>query len=422
MQRDRLLSPFWGRVNLLAGLAIVLLVIWAGLAEVDEAVKGTGRTVSSGENKLIQHLEGGIVSEILVEEGQIVSKGQILFRVRNESALATLRENELQLQGLQARILRLRAEIDEAQLAFPSDMRNAMPETIRNEQQLFESRRQKRFETIKILLEQIAQKKSILEEQTAKVVNLQTELDTATKQYVLVKKLVKSGAASTNRMLEIEGKVNRFNTELSSLTRTIPVTKSELGEVTGRLQETLATQKNELLEELHKAMLENNQLAERLKADRDMIIRTDLESPVKGIVNRIAVHTIGGIVRPGEIMAEITPIDEKVIVEARIAPEHRAKIWNSQRVKVKITAFAYATYGTVGGHILDISADSLTDDQTGAAYYRVKVALDRSTVGESKKIMPGMMTEVNILTGKRTVLDYLLRPLIRVSEQAFSEG
>jgi multidrug efflux pump subunit AcrA (membrane-fusion protein) len=124
MQRDRLLSPFWGRVNLLAGLAFVLLVIWAGLAEVDEAVKGTGRTVSSGENKLIQHLEGGIVSEILVEEGQSISKGQIMFRVRNEGALATLRENELQLQGLQARILRLRAEIDETQLAFPSEMRN----------------------------------------------------------------------------------------------------------------------------------------------------------------------------------------------------------------------------------------------------------------------------------------------------------
>jgi HlyD family type I secretion membrane fusion protein len=297
-----------------------------------------------------------------------------------------------------------------------------MPETIRNEQHLFASRRQKRLETIKILSEQIAQKKSILAEQTAKVRNLQTELNTASKQYALVKKLVNSGAASTNRMLDAEGKVNRFNTELSSLTRTIPVTRSELGEVTGRLQETLATQKNELLEELHKATLESNQLAERLKADRDMIIRTDLGSPVKGIVNRIAVHTIGGIVRPGEIMAEITPIDEKVIVEARIAPEHRAKIWNSQRVKVKITAFAYATYGTVGGNILDISADSLIDDQTGTSYYRVKIALDRTTVGEGKKIMPGMMTEVNILTGKRTVLDYLLRPLIRVSEQAFSEG
>jgi adhesin transport system membrane fusion protein len=423
MQQPKGLPPVWGRVNLLAGLVLVGLVLWAAVAQVDVAVKGTGRTISSGENKVIQHLEGGIVAAILVSEGQIVQAGEVLFRVRNEVNASMLRENEIQLASLVLRIIRLQAEANDVAPVFPADLEKNVPDAVASEQRVFLSRRQQRAEELRVLEQQGEQKKRALAEQTARVRNVQQELNTARKQYAMVKELVKSGAASTNRLLETESKVNRFQTDIASTQQTIPITSAELNESIGRLKEATARQKNDILEELRKATVERDQLAERLKSDRDKVERTEVISPVNGVVNRLYVHTVGGTIRPSETLAEITPADDTVIVEAKIAPEHRAKIWNGQAAKVKITAFEYTTYGLVNGHIVDISADSLQNEQGQAPpYYRVKIVLDQATVGKNKRIMPGMLTEVNMLAGKRTVLDYLLRPLIRIKDSAFTES
>ena len=420
-QSDVILPPLLEKTTKLAAVTIGVFLLWSGFAKIDEAVKGNGRTISSGQNKVIQHMEGGIVSEILVQEGQIVDNNQPLFRIQNETNAAMLQDNTVHLHSLEASLIRLNAESEGKEPVFPQDMRQSMPDVVQNEERLFASRTQQRAESLRIFSDQIEQKQHALEEQNSKVINLKRELATAVEQYGITASLQKDGAASTNRMLDAKAKVDRFRTELSTITQTIPVTQAEMNEAKGRLGESKARQKNELLEELHKTTLESQQLSERLKADKDKMVRTEVLSPVKGIVNRLYIHTVGGTVRPSETLAEITPFDDNIIVEAKIAPEHRAKIWTGQDVKVKITAYEYAKYGTIAGKISDISADSFTDEQSKAAYYRVKVTLSGKGAFDNKKIMPGMMTEVNILTGKRTVLDYLLRPLIDIKEDAFKE-
>lgn len=422
MQQDKVvLPPLLDKMTKLAGITLCIFLVWSSLAEIDEAVKGSGRTVSSGENKIIQHMEGGIVGEILVQEGQMVENAQPLFRIKNATNGALLQENTIRLRSLEATMVRLNAEIEDHQPVFSAAMKESMPKAIENENRMFLSRKQQRMEALRIISDQIAQKEHSLSEQNSKVINLKRELQTAVEQYGISSSLKKSGATSTNHLLDAKAKVDRFRTELSTITQTVPVTEAELNEAKGRFEEAKARQKNELLEELHKAIVESQQLTERLKADQDKMQRTDVLSPVKGVVNRLYVHTIGGTVRPGENLAEITPFDDNIIVEAKIAPEHRAKIWMGQAVKVKITAYDYAKYGTMAGSITDISADSFLDDNSKAPFYRVKVSLDRKTISDDKKIMPGMLTEVNILTGKRTIMNYLMRPLINIKEDAFKE-
>lgn len=415
------LPPLLRQSTRLAALATCVLLAWSALAEVDEAVKGQGRTISSGQNKMVQHMEGGLVADILIQEGQMVEKDQPLFRIHNVSMSSTLRENSVRQRSLEATLVRLRAEIDDTPLVFDADIANTETDLLQNERQQYEHRKAERQEGLRIAQDQINQKQLALRELNSKVENLKRELATAREQFDIVSGLQKAGAASANRMLEAKSKVNRFQTELSTAEQNIPITQAELSEAQGKLEELRARQKNTLLEELQKATLESQQLAERLRADADRIQRTDVVSPVKGIVNKLYLHTLGGTVRPGETLAEITPLDDSIIVEARVAPEHRAKIWVGQPVKVKVSAFEYASYGTIPGAIIDISADSFTDEQSRKSYYRIKVLMDKIELEQGKRIMPGMLTEVNILTGKRTVLDYLLRPLSRVREDAFSE-
>lgn len=415
------LPPWLRHSTRIAGIGCIAFILWAGFAEVDEAVKGHGRTVSSGQNKMIQHMEGGIVADILVQEGAMVEKDQPLFRIHNVGMSSSLSENMVQLHSLESAIIRLNAEINETALVFDTPASPEISALIENEKQQFASRNLQRAEELRIVQEQIIQKERSLEELYSKVTNIKRELATATEQFDIVDGLQKAGATSANRVLDAEAKVNRFRTELDSAKKQIPITNAELNEAKGRLEETRARQKNTLLEELREATLESQQVAERLKADKDRMSRTDMLAPTKGIVNRLYVHTIGGTIRPGETLAEITPLNDSIIVEAKIAPEHRAKIWVGQEVKVRVTAFEYAEFGTLAGTVTDISADSFSEEQSEKLYYRVKVAMKDVVMDDDKQIMPGMLTEVNILTGSRTVLSYLLRPLTRVKEDAFRE-
>ena len=391
MQQDDFhLPPLLANATKLAGISLLVFIVWASIAKVDEAVKGNGRTISSGQNKMIQHMEGGIVADILVQEGQLVENEQVLFRIQNETSASAMRENEVRYHSLEVALVRLKAEIDGTELTISDEMRDTMPEVVANEEQQFSSRSQQRSESLRILSDQISQKERSLDELASKAENLKRELATANEQYHMVSGLQKAGATSTNRVLDARSKSDRLRTELASATQSIPVTQAELSEAKGRLEESRARQKNDLLEEMRKATLESKQLSERLIADKDRKNRTDVMAPVKGVVNRLYIHTMGGTVRPGEVLAEITPLDDNVIVEAKIAPEHRAKIWVGQEVKVKITAYEYATYGTLPGAVTDISADSFADEQGRAPYYRVKVALERSQLSGDKKIMPGI--------------------------------
>ncbi len=218
-------------------------------------------------------------------------------------------------------------------------------------------------------------------------------------------------------MLDMQARVNSLNTDISGTRRRIPTTQAELSEAQGRLNAAKAEQKNAILEELRQTKLEITQLQERLKANNDVVLRTELLSPVDGILQRLHVHTIGGTVRPGELLAEITPSNDNLIIEARIDPKDRAHVWYGQKANITVTAFNYMKYGTLQAKVLEISADSIEDNSNQPPYYRVKLILD--TADSQYTILPGMVTEVHLLAEKRTVLQYLLDPVLRTKRNAF---
>lgn len=403
-------------------LLILTFLLWSGLSEIDQQVRASGRIVPSGAAKLVQHLEGGIVDKILVSEGQRVQKGDPLFQIRNQGASSELEGGRIALQALDIRARRLEAERSgQKEFALnPEDRAGALEEIARNEERLFESRTQAFEEKLGVYKERENQKTLKLEELGGQLENLRAERTIAQDQLNINEKLKRSGAVSESRYLEAKSRVSDFNTRIGSIEKLIPITKAELEEIrnqTAELNERLTT---EILDELGKVELDRQKLQEKLKADIDQVQRADLYAPVTGLVNKIHVNTVGGVVAPGAILAEIIPLEDSLIVEARMQTKDRGLVWNGLPASVKITAYDSAVYGTLKGSITEISADSLRDD-TGAVFYRVKIALDPESVKGFEPIYPGMSVEANILSGKISVLRAIFKPLLRLQQNALRE-
>lgn len=414
----------WNYRPLLYALALLVTVffLWSALSEIDQQVRAIGRIVPSGQAKLVQHLEGGIVDKILVREGQRVEKGSPLFQIRNQGASSELEGNRIALQALDIRARRLEYE-HEGKTDFnveAKDKAGALEEIAGNEERLFESRKQAFLEKKGVFEERENQKTLKLEELKQQLENLRAERKIAQDQLEINEKLRKSGAVSETRYLDAKGRVSDFNTRIGSIEKIIPVTKAELEEVRKQIAELGERQKMEILDERGKVELERQRLQEKLKADRDQVERTALYAPVTGLVNKIHINTEGGVVGPGAILAEIIPLDDNLIVEARMNTKDRGLVWNGLPANVKITAYDSAVYGTLKGSITEISADSLRDD-TGAVFYRIKIALAPESVKGFEPIFPGMSVEANILSGKISVLRAIFKPLLRIKQNALRE-
>jgi adhesin transport system membrane fusion protein len=405
---------------LVACLAVFWL--WAVLAHIDLQVRGQGSIVPSGQAKVIQHLEGGVVATIMIVEGQQVEAGQALFQISNQQAESD--SNELRLQALSQRlqILRLQAELDnQTTLDFGTLASQANATTIENERQLFQSRMRDYRSGINVLEEQVNQKQFKLEDLSTQYNNVSAELHVARDQHAINEKLRMAGAISETRYLQSKSVLQEFTTRLGSVEKGIPVVRAELEEVRKRINETQEKHKAEVIEDLKKAQLALGQLAERSKTPDDKIRRTTVTSPIRGVINRLYLNTVGGVVKSGDKLAEIIPLDDKLIVEGRVPTKDRGLIWNGLPVLVKISAYDYAVYGGIDGKLVDISADTLADEH-GAPYYRVKVALAKNKMGEHLPLFPGMTAEINILSGKTSIWNALLRPLWRVRENALREA
>lgn len=417
-------SQDWNYRPLLYAVVLLILtfLLWSGLSEIDQQVRATGRIVPSGAAKLVQHLEGGIVDKILVNEGQRVQKGDPLFQIRNQGASSELEGGRIALQALDIRARRLEAERS-GQKDFTlnaEDRAGALEEIARNEERLFESRTQAFEEKLGVYKERENQKTLKLEELNGQLENLRAERTIAQDQLNINEKLKRSGAVSESRYLEAKSRVSDFNTRIGSIEKLIPITKAELEEIRNQTAELNERLKTEILDELGKVELDRQKLQEKLKADIDQVQRTALYAPVTGLVNKIHVNTVGGVVAPGAILAEIIPLEDSLIVEARMQTKDRGLVWNGLPASVKITAYDSAVYGTLKGSITEISADSLRDD-TGAVFYRVKIALDPESVKGFEPIYPGMSVEANILSGKISVLRAIFKPLLRLQQNALRE-
>jgi adhesin transport system membrane fusion protein len=406
---------------ILALSLLVLSVIWMALAPVDRVVHAEGRVVPAGKAQTVQHLEGGIVSSMIVHEGSLVRKGDLLVVIGDTRADSQLGERKVKIAALQARAARLRAEADGAgkpvfKLGAEHDIA-----TQAAEQALFAARRQKLAQETEVFQEQIRQKTAEISESESRRKSLGAELEIARHQLSIITELIAKNAASKMELLEAQGRVQRLLTQIGEAESALPRLRSAISEAEAKRGEALARFRSEARSELSTTQMDIDSAGEGLRAESDRVTRTDIRAPVNGIVNRIYINTIGGVVKAGEPIMELTPTDERVVIEAQVRPNDRAELRPGLTVNIKVGAYDFGIYGTLRGRLTEVSADTLSDER-GNRYYRVELEVDAIPSSyRDNPIMPGMPVTADIVTGRRTVLQYVLSPLNRFSYDAFRE-
>ncbi len=398
-------------------------LVWAALADIDEVTRGEGKVIPSNKIQVIQNLEGGILTEILVKEGEIVKKDQPLLRLDDTRFSSSYRESRARFLTLQAKAARLRAEASDTALEMPEVVLNEDPELAANEIALYESRVNELRSNLEILQQQENQARSELRE-------LESRRQKQSRSYTLVKQeltmsepLVAEGAISEVEILRLRRTVNEMQGELNASRLAIPRVKSMLEETTIKLKDLEISFRTKARTELNEAESELSGIEETLHSQSDRVSRTLVKSPVRGEVKQIMVATIGGVIQPGMDLVEIVPLEGSLLVEAHVRPADIAFLRPEQDAKVKLTAYDYAIYGGLPAKLEHISADTITDEN-GESFYLIKVRTERDYLGSkdgSLKIIPGMTATVDILTGEKSVLDYLLKPVLRAREKALRE-
>lgn len=408
----------------LVALALGVLflgVLWTALAPVDRVVHAEGRVVPAGKAQTVQHLEGGIISSMVVHEGSLVKKGDLLVVIGDTRADSQLGESKVKIAGLLARAARLKAEADGANTIIFKDDATIDGITRKAEQALFVARRQKLTQETEILQEQIRQKTSEISESENRRKSLDAELEIARHQLSIITGLIAKNAASKLELLEAQGRVQRLLTEIGDAESAVPRLRSAIHEAEAKRGEVQARFRSEARTELSSAQMDIDRAGEGLRAESDRVTRTDIRSPVNGIVNRIYINTIGGVVKAGEPIMELTPADERVVIEAQVHPNDRAALHAGLPANIKVGAYDFGVYGTLRGRLTEVSADTLSDDRSNR-YYRVELEVDDIPASyHDNPIMPGMPVTADIVVGRRTVLEYVLSPLNRFSYEAFRE-
>lgn len=400
---------------------MTVFLVWAGFTQINQQVHGTGRVIPAGKMRSIQHLEGGIITDIHVQEGETVDAGVTLFSITNQRAVSERNETEIDRDALRLRQQRLEAELRNAStVEFDAALSEKYPDVAATEKQLFDSRRLEFNEKMSGLQERHKQKVLKLGEISTTLSNLRKEAAIAQQQLDIKTKLRNTGAISQSQYLEAQSTVSGFNTQIARAQSEHPITRAELAETQNLIDETRKTRQSEIARELNGVNVDVKRQAERFSASTDQVQRTTITSPVKGIVNKLYINTIGGVVKPGEAVADIIPLDEKLIVEGRIATKDRGKVWLDLPVIVKVSAYDFSNYGGVDGKLSYISADSFMDNKNNE-YYQVRVTLDAAQLRNGKPILPGMTVDINIMSDKISVLRAIFKPIFDIRENALTE-
>ena len=402
----------------------VFLMLWANFAVIDEVTKGDGKAIPSSKIQKIQNLEGGIISELFVKEGQIVDAGAPLLRLDDTRFASNVGETEADRLSMVLRVERLSAEVDDRPLNFPEDVLKAVPGQAKSEESLYISRRQQLHDEIGGLQEQLIQRQQELREFTSKQAQYRQQLGFQRQEISMSEPLVAQGAVSPVEVLRLRRAEAETRGQLDATTLAIPRAESAIKEVQRKIDETRGKFRSEALTQLNEARTDLNKAQATGKALEDRVSRTLVTSPVRGIVNKLLVNTIGGVIQPGSDLVEIVPLDDTLLVEAKIRPQDIAFLHPGQEATVKFTAYDYTIYGGLKAKLEQIGADTITDDDKKTTYYIIKLRTDRSHLGTDEKpllIIPGMVASVDIITGKKTILSYLLKPIIRARAEALHE-
>jgi adhesin transport system membrane fusion protein len=400
---------------------VALLIGWAAWARIDEVTRGDGRVIPSRQLQVIQSLDGGIVTEILVQEGQVVEAGQLLLRIDETRATSGVRENAALSFALLARQARLRALAEGA--AFKPPPPSGDPEEgriLEEERRLYESRQSELGTMLSISRQQLMQREQELNEVRSRRISAQSNLDLAQQELAKTRPLLASGAVSEVDILRLERDLTKYRGDVDQAGSQIARVGAAVGEAQRKIQETEIAFRNEARKELADVMGKMNALTEGRVALTDKVDKAQVKSPVRGRVQRLLANTVGGVVSPGKDIVEVVPLDDALVLEARVMPRDIAFIHPGQSATVKFTAYDFSIYGGLDASVENISPDTVVDEK-GNAFYVVRVKTSQSHFGEKLPIIPGMTAEVDILTGKKTVLSYLLKPVLRGKAYALSE-
>jgi adhesin transport system membrane fusion protein len=402
---------------------ILFFIVWASLTKIDEITRGFGKVVPSGENRIVQHLEGGIVKKIYVRVGQEVKKGDPLLKIDNEKYKAQYESTKIRLKELKAKIMRLQAESEGTDFSPSEEDRKALGTFLENEISLYESRQHELAAKIRSLKDQKRQKIEELKENKDRIVHLQRSAELINEEVKMMEPMVKQGVKSKVDFMKLQREQSQILSDLQSAKNAIPKIEASIDEITHNIEETRSAFKNEAKEELNRAVAEMLRVKEDKKALEDQMSRTIVRSPINGIIQQLGVHTIGGVVQPGQELIEIVPTDDTLWLEVKIKPSDIAFIYPGQKAIVKVTAYDFSIYGGLEGKVVHISADT-TKDEKGNEFYTVHIRTDKNHLGSDEKplkIIPGMTVSVDIMTGKKSIMDYILKPILKAKRYMFTE-
>nr|WP_180684553.1 HlyD family type I secretion periplasmic adaptor subunit [Tepidicella baoligensis] len=404
----------------IAAVVLVLLIAWASVAEIDEVTRGEARVVPSSQVQVIQSVDGGVVEEIMVREGQIVEPGQLLLRVDTTRFASSLGESRVSQAALRVKALRLQALVQNQPFDPPPELAREVPDIVAQERRLYESRRAEMSAQLSIAQSQLSQRQQELNEVMARREQAERGLQLTLRELQATRPMVATGAVSEVEVLRLEREVARLRGDLEQATAQISRVRAAIAEAQRRIEEVQLTSRNQMSAELSETLGRLSALTEGGRALEDKVVKAEIRSPVRGTVNRLFINTVGGVVQPGREVVEIVPLDDALILEAQITPKDIAFLRPGLEAMVKFTAYDFAIYGGLKADVESISADSVVDDR-GNAFYIVRLRTREASLGEGLPIIPGMVAQVDILTGKKTVLDYLLKPVLRAKANAMSE-
>lgn len=416
-------------------------MVWAYFAELDRVTRGEGKIIPSSQVQLIQSLDGGILQELYVKEGMKVNKGQILARIDDTRFRSDAAQQTQEANALRANILRLRTElnnvlvkdvsnwqeqiyIEKTLLQFPKDLMENSPALVARNQDEYNTRLNNIENQVAIQGQQILQRQQEVKELTSKISTLKSSLNLANSELRLTIPLADKNIVPKVELLKLQRQVNDIKGELRALELLKPKVKSSFNEAVLKRREAVFKYRSDARAVLNELQSKLSRLNEAQVSAQDKVSKALIVSPVIGTVKTLNINTLGGVVRPGEVLLEIVPSEDKLLVEAKINPKDIAFISVGLKAMVKVTAYDFTRYGGLEGVVEHISADTTQDDK-GNSFYIIRIRTTESSMNskgnEDMPIIPGMMTSVDVMISKRTVLEYILNPLLRANELALRE-
>ncbi|MAZ35194.1 MAG: hypothetical protein CMO06_18820 [Thalassospira sp.] len=416
------ISVFVRSAMVMLSVGFIALVAWAATTQIKETATTFGQVMPTGAVNKIQHLEGGIISEIMVRDGDLVEKDQVLMRLKPEASQAELSQAETKLASLRLEAERYRALAESREPDFTL-LIDRYPELAKNQQEIYRIKTDLDSSQREILEVQIKERNAELAQLQQQEATLRRSVDLLNQEVTMRRSLYEQGLNSKVLFLNIQRELNEAQGNLSGVVAEMARARETIAEANLRQNELEHSQREEALSELGRLGGEIAQADEALRKLKDRVARLEIRAPSKGYIKGLQFTTIGGVIAPAQVVMELVPTDEALVAETRISTEDIGHVHLGQPVTVKVSAFDYIRYGSISGELVSISASTFVDEE-GRPYYKGRVALDSDRVGEgtqAQPIIPGMTVQADIQTGERTLLQYLLKPVYVSLDQAFSE-